>query len=71
VVQSLPWLAPALARVGGAAMAALRDAVWGFGGPGGLALDPDVVELEVNPLIVSAGGAVAVDVRGGGAAAGC
>lgn len=71
VLETLPWLARALARLGGEAMPAIRDAIWRFGGPGGLGLDAEVVELEVNPLIVGPRGAVAVDVRGRRETAGC
>lgn len=44
---------------------AIVDALMQIGGPGGLLLDnaDDIGELDINPIIVSANGAVAVDAR--------
>lgn len=43
---------------------AMVDALMHIGGPGGLMMSlPDVAELDINPLIVSENGAVAVDAR--------
>lgn len=46
-------------------LAALQAALLRVGGPGGLleVLQDDVAELDINPLIVSASGAVAADAR--------
>lgn len=64
VLATLPWLERTLARSGGVGMDALTKCLWAFGGPGGIALDPRIEELEINPLIVGTHGATAVDVRG-------
>src|SRR5262249_13746159 len=52
VLASIPWLTAALRRTGDAGICGLRDAVWRFGGPEGLAADASIRSLEVNPLIV-------------------
>jgi len=64
LLASVPGLAGTLARVGGRGPDALRDAIWLFAGPGGVGLDPAIDHLEINPLIVSAEGAVVADARG-------
>ena len=64
VLASIPWLTAALRRTGEEGIRGLRDALWRFGGPEGLAADASIQSLEVNPLIVNARGAIAVDARG-------
>lgn len=64
VLASVPWLEAALRRTGTKAVTGLRDVVWRFGGPDGLALDPMLERLEINPLIAGRAGVVAVDARG-------
>ena len=64
LLASMPWLTGALARTGPAALDGLRAAIHRFGGPDGLALDPRIESLEVNPFIVNRAGAFAVDARG-------
>lgn len=64
VLGTLPWLDRTLARSGGVGVDALTKCLWAFGGPEGIALDPRIEEVEINPLIVGAHGATAVDVRG-------
>ncbi len=64
LVASVPWLPRTLARLGVTARHALEAALWRFGGPDGLAAEAGLDHVEINPLIVNARGAVAVDVRG-------
>ena len=64
-------LEPALRRAGERGMRALRDVVWRFGGPNGVALDPGIERLEINPIIASGQGVVAVDARGEGTRPAC
>ena len=71
VLAVVPWLEPALRRAGERGMRALRDVVWRFGGPNGVALDPGIERLEINPIIASGQGVVAVDARGEGTRPAC
>lgn len=64
LLNLVPWLEVAARRSGEGGIRALRELVWRFGGPGGLAVDPIIDALELNPVVVSGHVAVAVDARG-------
>ena len=64
LLATLPWLAPTLRRLGSVATAALREAIWRFGGPEGIGLAPRLAHLELNPLIAGRTGVTAVDAKG-------
>ena len=64
ILATQPWVEGTLIRLGGDGLIALREAIWCMGGPDGIALDPRIEALEINPLLVGAHGAMAVDARG-------
>lgn len=60
----IPWLPAAARRSGEGGLRALRELVWAFGGPGGLGAHPALDALELNPVVVGADTAIALDARG-------